>query len=108
MNIDVDIPRRAERFIEFADRIGRRMRGASAICFDSPSAGVDVELVIDEVELDFESAGAVRDGRSGEPARGHIQRDIPPVIDQGRERHADLADDLSPHVQRVVGVLPGF
>ena len=33
---------------------------------------------------------------------------IPPVIDQRREGHADLAHDLCPHMQRVVGILPRF
>ena len=48
----------------------------------------------------------VGDRRGREPARGHVERDVPRVIDPGRQREADLADDLRPQVQGRVGVPP--
>lgn len=32
---------------------------------------------------------------------------MPPVVDPGRQRQADLADDLRPEVQGRAGILPG-
>src|SRR5207245_11512520 len=37
----------------------------------------------------------------------HVHRHVPPVVLARCERHAHLADDLRPHVQGGIGVLPG-
>src|SRR5262249_22807320 len=42
----------------------------------------------------------------GQATRIHIQRDVPPVVQRRRERHTDLAGNLSPHVQSAVRGLP--
>src|SRR5262249_12938552 len=60
----------------------------------------------DEVEGYRERPLAVRHGRGGEPARGDIERDVPPVVLHRRQREPRLADDLGPHVQGRVRVLP--
>ena len=62
--------------------------------------------MVDEIEVDLEAARAVRHRRGREPARGHIERHLPPVIDQRRLRQADLADHLRPKLQRRAGVAP--
>src|SRR5690606_28819496 len=64
------------------------------------------ELVVDEVELDLQAAVSGRHERGGQATRGHVQRDLPPVVDHGLQRQAHLADDLGPHVHRVARVGP--
>ena len=49
---------------------------------------------------------SARHRRRAEPARGDVERDLPPVVLHRRERQARLADDLRPAVQRRVRVLP--
>ena len=88
--------------IEVRDRL--RLEGES---LGGTPTGLNGQLVIDEVELDFENAIAVGDGGSGEAARVDVEGNLPPVIDERGESEADFADDLSPHVERGVGVLPG-
>ena len=44
--------------------------------------------------------------RVDQPARRDQQRHAPGVVERRRLRQRDLADDLRPHVQRGVGVLP--
>ena len=53
-----------------------------------------------------ETARAVGDRRGGQPARGHVERDVPGMIEPRRQRQADLAGDLRPQMQRRGGVLP--
>ena len=62
----------------------------------------DVEAVVQEVEVDLEAAPAlVGDRRCRQPGGAHIKRHVPPVVDDRRVGHADLADDLRPQVQGV-------
>src|SRR5205085_9982371 len=67
---------------------------------------LDEKLVRDEIEIKLECALAVRDRRCGQPARGHIERHVPPMIDERRLRKTNLADDLRPHVQGRISILP--
>jgi hypothetical protein len=60
----------------------------------------------DEIEPDFERALAVGNERRRQPARMHVQRHVPPVIDERCQRKPDLANDLSLHVQRAARVPP--
>ena len=62
--------------------------------------------MIDEVEVDLERARAVRNRRGRQPARGDVKRDVPGMIEPGRAREADLADDLGPQMQRRIGLAP--
>ena len=71
-----------------------------------PVAREDHEAVVDEIEIDLEAARAIGDRRGGEPARGDVEHHVPPVIGHGRQRQADLADDLGPELQRRAGVAP--
>ena len=64
-------------------------------------AGAHPQHVIDEVEIDLEGARAVGDRRRGEPARGDVERHVPGMIEPGRAREPDLADDLRPQLQRL-------
>ena len=66
----------------------------------------DHEAVVDEIEIDLEATGAIGDRRGGEPARGDVERDVPPVIGHRRQRQADLADHLGPELQRGAGLAP--
>src|SRR6185436_7134376 len=87
--------------VEFGDRLGpQRRRPARAI------ARLEHEPVVDEVELDRERSQPVRHRGRRQPPRGQVQRDVPPMVLPGREREPRLADDLHPHVKRVVGRLP--
>ena len=70
--------------------------------------GAENELVVDEVEDDRQGAVPVSERRRREASRGHLERDVPVVIDERGQREADLAHDLRPHVERREGVLPGF
>jgi hypothetical protein len=63
-----------------------------------PSVGHD-EAMVDEVEGDLKGAVSVRDRWRREAPGGDLERDVPPVVHRRRERQADLADDLGPHVQ---------
>src|SRR5262249_54899369 len=49
----------------------------------------------------------VGDGRRRKPARGDVERHVPPMVHVRAERQPHFADDLGPHVQRGAGGLPG-
>jgi len=54
--------------------------------------------VVDEIELDLK-VNAVRGyERRAQAAGGYAQRHVPGVIDPGRERQTNLADDLCPQL----------
>src|SRR5580704_2114194 len=59
-----------------------------------------------EVELDFEQSPRVRNGPSGQTARVDVKSNVPPLIQRRGKNHADLADDLHPHVHGAIGFLP--
>jgi len=59
-------------------------------------AGAHIEHVIDEIELDAEHI-ALPGNRPGiEPAGGDIERDVPGVVEPGRQRQPYFADHLRP------------
>ena len=60
-----------------------------------------------KIEIDLERARAVRNRPGGQPARGDVERDVPGMIEPGRARQPDLADNLRPQLQRRGGVRPG-
>src|SRR4029077_7117758 len=60
-----------------------------------------------EVKPKFECSFAIRDTRCRQTASRDVQRDIPPVVHDGRQTQPDLANDLSPHMERCIRVLPG-
>src|SRR5580704_7451690 len=62
--------------------------------------------MIQKIELYLEIPGAIRNRRSRKPARGDIERHMPGMVEPGRERQPDLADDLGPQLQRRGGVAP--
>ena len=65
--------------------------------------GLDGKLVRQEIELDFKRLVPKRNRRGAQAARRYIERNVPPMVLQGREHHARLAHDLCPHVKRVAG-----
>ncbi len=73
---------------------------------DSPVAGPQQQPVLEKVEVDLQEAALVRHRRRGEPGRGDVERDLPPMVHHGRELEPDLADHLGPQLQRRAGVLP--
>ncbi len=73
-----------------------------------PGVGLDGQLVIDEVEADLERPRSVWNRRRGQPARGHVERHLPRVIERRGPGEADLAHDLGHHVERGIGVLPSL
>src|SRR5215469_7106486 len=66
----------------------------------------DVQLVINKIKFNFKCQVAIRNCGGGQAVRTHIKRNIPPVIDSGRKRQSNLADNLRPHVQGGTCILP--
>src|ERR1700760_3524721 len=66
----------------------------------------DRKHMADEIELHIERRIPVWNCSGGQSPWTHIQRHLPPVIYQRHVRHADLADDLGPHMQGVAGGRP--
>jgi hypothetical protein len=87
--------------VERGDRLWRERHAPTVIL-----AGANVQLVVNEVELDLERVVSVRDRRGRQAAWADVQGDVPAVVDHRRVGHADLSDDLGPHVRRVPGVGP--
>jgi hypothetical protein len=55
------------------------------------------EAVAEQVQVDGEASTRTRrHERGGEPTSREVQRRVPPVVEQGCARDADLADDLQP------------
>src|SRR5579862_344024 len=94
------IERRHYRAVEVGDAL--RLQG------ETPRAGIaaDVEPMPDEIELDLESARAVRDRRGGQSGGGNVQRHVPAVIQPRRSHKTNFADDLRPKMQGVAGIAP--
>src|SRR5437764_1365363 len=64
--------------------------------------------MIDEIELDLKHSAAIGNRRSGQPAGIDVESRVPPMVQLRTERHADLTDDLRPHMQGLVSVEPGI
>ena len=62
--------------------------------------------MVDEVEIDLKGPVAIGDRRGRQPARGDIQCDVPGMIEPWRALKTDLADNLGPQMQRIVGLAP--
>ena len=93
--------RRHQVAVEVGDRAGdERQASRRAV------GATDDEHVVDEVEDDVERAPLVRNRGGGEATRRHVERHVPPMVLLRGERHPHLADDLRPHVERGVRVLP--
>jgi hypothetical protein len=69
-------------------------------------AGTHEEVMFEEVKRHVKGAAAIGNGRGGQPTRGDVQGDMPPVVEERREFQADFAHDLRPQVQRLAGVSP--
>ena len=65
------------------------------------------ELVPDEIEIDLKVFAAIRHRTCRKAARRGVERYLPAVVEPGHAGEPDLAHDLRPQVQRLVGVLPG-
>jgi hypothetical protein len=75
--------------IEIRDRHRpQRERSAGTI------AGIDEELVAEEIEIYLEHPNAVSHGQRGEAADGGIESDIPRMVDRRHKGEANLANDL--------------
>lgn len=75
---DSQLSQRGKDFgVELGDRFGgQRDSGRSAV------ARADRQHMVDEVEFQVEQPVSVRDRACGQPARAHVQRDLPPVVEQ--------------------------
>ena len=60
----------------------------------------DEKAVAAEIELDFENLLAKGHRSCPQTPRSHVKRNLPAMIDPGRQRQSDFADDLSPEMQR--------
>jgi hypothetical protein len=67
---------------------------------------VEAQDVLGEVELDLHSLAAGVHERRGESSDGHVERNLPPVVDHRLQGEAELAHHLGPQVQRLFGLLP--
>jgi hypothetical protein len=87
--------------IEIRDRHGPEWeRPAGAI------AGIDEELVADEIEIYLQHPYAVGHGQRGEAADGGIEGDVPRVVDIRHKGEANLSHDLEPKLERGAGIAP--
>ena len=87
-----------------------KIRHGSRLQFNrllAASAGLNDRQMLEEIELHFEDAVFIRDGRGSQTARSHVKRNLPPMVDARTQCQPDFAGNLRPHVERVVGVLPG-
>jgi hypothetical protein len=66
----------------------------------------DAEPVVDDVDLDLHGQVAVRHRPGGDAVGRHGERHVPPVVAEGHERHANLADHLREAVKRLLGRPP--
>ena len=106
--VDVDVDAEVgEGLLEFGVEVGDRLRAQWLVGAEA-GAGAEEELVVDEVEFDFEEVAAVGHGGGAEAARADVEWDVPPVGLQRAEREADLADYLCPHVEGFGGGRPFF
>ena len=62
--------------------------------------------MLEKIKAILKGARSLRNYRGCQSTRGYKQSRMPPVIDFGSQRHPNLADDLSPHVERFIGILP--
>src|SRR5262249_27479721 len=62
--------------------------------------------MVDEIEIDLKADASPRNWRGGQPARGHIERYMPRVIEPWCQCQPDLADHLRPQMQRIASILP--
>jgi hypothetical protein len=83
-----------------------RLCAADVVVVGGFAACMNHEIVVDEIEQDLDCSGSIRDRECRKPARRDVERDLPPVIDCWAVGKPDLADDLSPHMQRLIRVLP--
>src|SRR6266436_2266621 len=100
-------PQRSQSRHELAIKIGHRTR-RQCQPKDGIVAGSNDELMMDEIKLNLEIPSRVRNCRGRQAQSVHIERHAPPMIDFRSQRQPHFADDLRPHVQRAVGVLPSF
>src|SRR5205807_3062305 len=70
-------------------------------------AGLYAQRVVNEIEVDLENPFAIRYGRGSQAAGGHVERDVPRMIEPGCLRQPDLAYDLRPQMKRRAGLPPG-
>lgn len=63
--------------------------------------------MVEQVELEFDERVSCGYGLGGEAPWREVEWRVPPVVELGVKRHADLADDLGVEVQGPLGVLPG-
>src|SRR5579884_3767733 len=64
------------------------------------------ERVVHEVEVDLEGSPPVGNEPRRHSPRGHKEGDVPPLVQERRQLQLDLADDLAPHVERGLCILP--
>src|SRR4030088_2558353 len=62
--------------------------------------------MIDEVEIDLAAPHAVWYRRGRQASRGDVERDMPGMVQPGRARQTNLADNLGPQMQRRIGLAP--
>src|SRR5262245_9450272 len=87
--------------------VGDAPRGEAYFCL-SPIGRRSTQDVVQKIEIELEGPFAVRDGRRGQTSRPKVKNNVPGMIEPGRLREADLADNLRPQLQRGAGVLPGL
>ena len=96
-----------QRRQQFLEKISYLLRAQPEGCTRAVAA-FNPQLVIDEIEFDFEDSIFIRHRRRRQTTRGNVQRYVPPVIDKRSRLQPNLADNLRPHVQCRERVLPFF
>ena len=98
---------RSQHLHEFPVEI-RHRHGPQRQLLHQSVAALQHQLIRKKVESYLDRPLAVRNVRRREPARAHIKRNIPPMIDERRQPQPHFAHNLGPHVQRGAGLPPGI
>src|SRR5205814_9918281 len=77
----------------FRSEVGNRTRLQGELLAASVAAAQD-QALREEVEVDLQVPALVRHRRRGQPRRGDVERDLPPVVHHRRERSEEHTSEL--------------
>src|SRR5271166_557548 len=98
-------PRGPEQRHEIQIEVGHRARPQREGLHNSVT-GLEHKLVMYEVETKFKSPLLIRDPRSRQSPGRYVQRDIPPMVYQGRQTKPNFAHHLRPEMKCCAGIFP--
>src|SRR5581483_7550901 len=97
--------RRSQHVHDLSVEVSNRSR-LERYCLARAIAPLKYQLMVQKIELQLKRTDAIWDWRGGQATSTYIQRNVPPMVYQRSQRKADFTDDLRPHVESGIGVLP--